>query len=92
MCATKWQRSWLTDCSYVASGSAPRQSKCSSSQDIKRRFDTVVDVGSGPGYIARHIDPETTKRVIMLDSSRKLHAWVDLSMLKGAQPACCTET
>ncbi|KAK4050425.1 hypothetical protein OIV83_003495 [Microbotryomycetes sp. JL201] len=37
--------------------------------DIKRRFPQVLDIGAGPGYIARHLDPEITQKVIMADSS-----------------------
>lgn len=38
-------------------------------KDIKRRFPEIVDIGSGPGYIARHLDSEITGKVIMTDSS-----------------------
>ncbi|GAA5873295.1 hypothetical protein JCM8547_007062 [Rhodosporidiobolus lusitaniae] len=38
--------------------------------DIKRRYDTVLDYGSGPGYLAKHLDMEITKKVVMVDSSR----------------------
>lgn len=39
-------------------------------QDITRRYDTVLDYGSGPGYLAKHMDQEITKKVVMVDSSR----------------------
>lgn len=40
-------------------------------QDIKRRYPTVLDVGSGPGFLAKHVDPEITQKMILVDSSRK---------------------
>ncbi|KAM0793725.1 hypothetical protein ACM66B_001149 [Microbotryomycetes sp. NB124-2] len=40
--------------------------------DIKRRFPQVLDIGAGPGYIARHLDPEITQKVIMTDSSETM--------------------
>lgn len=30
----------------------------------------MLDVGSGPGFLAKHIDPEITQRMILVDSSR----------------------
>jgi NADH dehydrogenase [ubiquinone] 1 alpha subcomplex assembly factor 5 len=30
----------------------------------------VLDYGSGPGYLAKHMDQEITKKVVMVDSSR----------------------
>ncbi|KAI0722474.1 S-adenosyl-L-methionine-dependent methyltransferase [Earliella scabrosa] len=41
-------------------------------QDIKRKFNTVLDLGSGPGHLSKLLDPEMTNRVIMVDSSEKL--------------------
>lgn len=38
-------------------------------QDIKRRFPALVDVGAGPGFIAKHLDPEITQKLTMTDSS-----------------------
>ena len=38
-------------------------------QDIKRKFGSVLDLGSGPGHFARLLDPETAQKVVMLDSS-----------------------
>jgi len=40
--------------------------------DIKRKFDTILDLGSGPGRFSRLLEPETTRKVVMLDSSEKL--------------------
>ncbi|KAJ4479124.1 S-adenosyl-L-methionine-dependent methyltransferase [Lentinula aciculospora] len=40
-------------------------------EDIKRRFSTVVDLGSGSGHFAKLLDPEKTKKCIMIDSSRE---------------------
>ncbi|KAI0677636.1 S-adenosyl-L-methionine-dependent methyltransferase [Trametes maxima] len=41
-------------------------------QDIKRKFNTVLDLGSGPGHFSKLLDPETTQKAILLDSSEKL--------------------
>lgn len=38
-------------------------------QDIKRRFPSVLDIGCGPGFIAKHLDPEITQSLTMTDSS-----------------------
>ena len=38
-------------------------------QDIKRKFNTVLDLGSGPGHFAKLLETETTQKVVMLDSS-----------------------
>ncbi|EAU84405.1 hypothetical protein CC1G_01401 [Coprinopsis cinerea okayama7 len=38
--------------------------------DIKREFNTVVDLGSGPGHFSRLLWPEKAKKAIMLDSSK----------------------
>ncbi|KAI0920776.1 hypothetical protein AcV7_002811 [Taiwanofungus camphoratus] len=40
--------------------------------DIKRKFNTILDVGSGPGHLSKLIMPQTTNKVVMLDSSDKL--------------------
>ncbi|CAO1624559.1 unnamed protein product [Sympodiomycopsis kandeliae] len=42
--------------------------------DIRRNFETVVEVGSGPGYLRHHLDPQATgvKKIIMCDSSREM--------------------
>lgn len=39
--------------------------------DIKRDFPTIVDLGSGAGYLRRHLQPADsgTKKIIMCDSS-----------------------
>ncbi|KAF8514848.1 S-adenosyl-L-methionine-dependent methyltransferase [Hysterangium stoloniferum] len=39
--------------------------------DIKRRFDTVVDLGAGVGHFTKMLEPDNTKKVIMLDISPK---------------------
>ncbi|KAF5332008.1 hypothetical protein D9758_014578 [Tetrapyrgos nigripes] len=41
-------------------------------EDIKRKFATIVDLGSGPGHFSKLLDPETTQKAIMIDSSEKL--------------------
>ncbi|KAI0832824.1 S-adenosyl-L-methionine-dependent methyltransferase [Trametes gibbosa] len=41
-------------------------------QDIKRKFGTVLDLGSGPGHFSKLLDSEITQKVILLDSSDKL--------------------
>lgn len=30
----------------------------------------MLDVGSGPGYLAKHVDPDITQKMILVDSSR----------------------
>ncbi|KAG2073557.1 S-adenosyl-L-methionine-dependent methyltransferase [Suillus decipiens] len=37
--------------------------------DIKRKFDTIVDLGSGPGHFSKLLEPEKTRKVLMIDSS-----------------------
>ncbi|KAH8927934.1 S-adenosyl-L-methionine-dependent methyltransferase [Atractiella rhizophila] len=37
--------------------------------DVKRKFETVVDYGSGPGHLVKFLDPETTKKIVMVDSA-----------------------
>ncbi|KAF9062221.1 S-adenosyl-L-methionine-dependent methyltransferase [Rhodocollybia butyracea] len=47
-------------------------------EDIKRKFSTIVDLGSGSGHFSKLLDPETTKKSIMIDSSSKaLHRDAD---------------
>ncbi|BGP36206.1 hypothetical protein JCM10449v2_000104 [Rhodotorula kratochvilovae] len=58
-------RSRLTD--YVKDDVA--QSMVDRLLDIKRRYPLVLDVGSGPGFLAKHLDPEITQKAIMVDSS-----------------------
>ncbi|KAK0230411.1 S-adenosyl-L-methionine-dependent methyltransferase [Armillaria fumosa] len=40
-------------------------------EDIKRRFNTVLDLGSGPGHFARLLGAENATRCIMVESSEK---------------------
>jgi len=40
--------------------------------DIKRNFNSVLDLGSGPGHFSKLLEPVTTKKVVMLDSSLNL--------------------
>ncbi|BGP44293.1 hypothetical protein JCM10450v2_000104 [Rhodotorula kratochvilovae] len=61
-------RSRLTD--YVKDDVA--QSMVDRLLDIKRRYPLVLDVGSGPGFLAKHLDPEITQKAIMVDSSREM--------------------
>lgn len=37
--------------------------------DIKRRFPQILDIGAGPGFIAKHLDMDITQNLIMTDSS-----------------------
>jgi NADH dehydrogenase [ubiquinone] 1 alpha subcomplex assembly factor 5 len=39
------------------------------SQDIKRKFNTILDLGSGPGHFAKLLEPEKTNKIVMLDLS-----------------------
>ncbi|KAG1752479.1 S-adenosyl-L-methionine-dependent methyltransferase [Suillus paluster] len=40
--------------------------------DIKRKFDTIVDLGSGPGHFSKLLEPEKTRKVLMIDSSEAM--------------------
>ncbi|KAF7789455.1 hypothetical protein EIP86_000400 [Pleurotus ostreatoroseus] len=40
--------------------------------DIKRKFSSVLDLGSGPGHFSKLLDTEITDKVVMLDASEKL--------------------
>ncbi|GAA6062872.1 hypothetical protein JCM10212_000794 [Sporobolomyces blumeae] len=59
-------RSRMTD--YVKDDVA--QSMVDRLLDIKQRYPLILDVGSGPGFLAKHLDPEITKKVVMVDSSK----------------------
>ena len=39
------------------------------SQDIKRSFNTVLDLGSGPGHFSKLLERDKVQKSIMLDSS-----------------------
>ncbi|KAH7909452.1 S-adenosyl-L-methionine-dependent methyltransferase [Hygrophoropsis aurantiaca] len=39
--------------------------------DIKRKFDTIVDLGSGPGHFSKLLEPEKTRKVVMIESSEQ---------------------
>lgn len=44
-----------------------------STQDIKRTFGTILDLGAGPGHFARLVESEKAQRVTMADlSCRKI--------------------
>jgi len=38
-------------------------------KDIKRNFETIVDLGSGPGHFSKLLEPEKVKKSIMIDIS-----------------------
>ncbi|KAI9136449.1 S-adenosyl-L-methionine-dependent methyltransferase [Paraphysoderma sedebokerense] len=40
--------------------------------DIKKRYDTIVELGSGPGHIIKHLDDDITEKIIMCDISKEL--------------------
>ncbi|TPX56971.1 hypothetical protein PhCBS80983_g04158 [Powellomyces hirtus] len=40
--------------------------------DIKRRFSTVVDLGSGAGHIAKFVDKDMMDKLVMYDMSEKM--------------------
>ncbi|KAJ3923737.1 S-adenosyl-L-methionine-dependent methyltransferase [Lentinula edodes] len=40
-------------------------------EDIKRKFSTIVDLGSGSGHFSKLLDPDNTQKCIMIDSSRE---------------------
>ncbi|KIJ69849.1 hypothetical protein HYDPIDRAFT_178281 [Hydnomerulius pinastri MD-312] len=39
--------------------------------DIKRKFDTIVDLGSGPGHFSKLLEPNKARKVLMIDSSKE---------------------
>ncbi|KAF8842681.1 S-adenosyl-L-methionine-dependent methyltransferase [Paxillus ammoniavirescens] len=39
--------------------------------DIKRKFNTIVELGSGPGHFSKLLEPDKTSKVLMIDSSKK---------------------
>ncbi|KAI0758111.1 S-adenosyl-L-methionine-dependent methyltransferase [Fomes fomentarius] len=41
-------------------------------QDIKRKFNIVLDLGAGPGHFSKCLDPEIALKTVLLDSSEKL--------------------
>jgi NADH dehydrogenase [ubiquinone] 1 alpha subcomplex assembly factor 5 len=40
--------------------------------DIKRTFNTILDLGCSRGYVSKHFTKETVKKVYMLDMCEKL--------------------
>jgi len=38
-------------------------------KDIKRTHSSILDVGSGPGHFSKLLDPQITKKIVMLDFS-----------------------
>ncbi|TFK46889.1 S-adenosyl-L-methionine-dependent methyltransferase [Heliocybe sulcata] len=40
--------------------------------DVKRKFNSILDLGSGPGHLSNLIESDITRKVVMLDSSEKL--------------------
>ncbi len=40
--------------------------------DIKRSFNTIVDLGCSRGYVSKHFTKETVKKVYMLDMSESM--------------------
>jgi len=38
-------------------------------QDIKRTFNSILDLGSGPGHLSKLLETDKVKKSIMLDSS-----------------------
>lgn len=61
------------------------------SQDITRRYPVVLDVGSGPGYLAKHLDPEITQKVVMVDSSSESTCFVSRCRMRRAYLPCRTQ-
>ncbi|KII95277.1 hypothetical protein PLICRDRAFT_48238 [Plicaturopsis crispa FD-325 SS-3] len=39
--------------------------------DIKRKFNTILDLGSGPGHFSKLLDTDKARKVILLDSSEE---------------------
>ncbi|CAG8680358.1 2786_t:CDS:2, partial [Racocetra persica] len=40
--------------------------------DIKRKYDTIVDLGCGCGHVVKHIDQDISKKLLMCDMSEKM--------------------
>jgi len=40
--------------------------------DIKRKFDTIVDLGAGAGHFSKLLEPDKARKVIMIDSSEQM--------------------
>ncbi|KAJ7591471.1 S-adenosyl-L-methionine-dependent methyltransferase [Mycena floridula] len=40
-------------------------------EDIKRKFDTILDLGSGPGHFAKLLETSKARKCVMVDSSEK---------------------
>lgn len=38
-------------------------------QDIKRKFNTIVDLGAGPGHFSKLLEPDKTRKVVMIELS-----------------------
>ncbi|KIM25179.1 hypothetical protein M408DRAFT_74685 [Serendipita vermifera MAFF 305830] len=51
--------------------------------DIKRTYNSILDVGSGPGHFSRLIESKLTKKVVMLDMSEKTLRRDDDSEFEG---------
>lgn len=63
--------------------------------DIKRRFPQVLDIGAGPGFLAKHLDTDITQKLIMTDSSscaRPPSSLLIVRLTEHTQEQCCTET
>lgn len=60
--------------------------------DIKRKFNTILDLGSGPGHFSKLLEPETTKKVVMLDSSSTYCFGQELPLVDRSQESYCTVT
>jgi len=39
--------------------------------DIKRKFQSILDLGSGPGHFSKMLEKDITEKVVMLDLSEK---------------------
>ena len=59
----------LSGCRCVVPSAIPKVSSNDERQDIKRKFNTVLDLGCGPGHFSKLLDSETTQKVVMVDSS-----------------------
>ncbi|EJD01536.1 S-adenosyl-L-methionine-dependent methyltransferase [Fomitiporia mediterranea MF3/22] len=66
--------------------------------DIKRSFESIVDLGAGPGHFTKLLEPENAQKCIMLDLSRKMlerdndEEYASLSFLEIERIACDEET
>lgn len=64
-------------------------------QDIKKRFPTILDYGSGSGHISKFLDDELARKIIQVDDSglyAKPPIFPDLILFIFSKRKCSIET